>query len=900
MPLGKDFPTDPYAIIAPELRWYPGIEEVDSAEAARLIPPFVAEIRKGVHTWRESNYSGASSTSVALLNYWFSQTHLLSASNGYQHEFRYYFAQREAVETAIWLYEIERARDPYALIRYDASGLVSKGLFGGETWARYVFKLATGAGKTKVLSLLIAWSYFHKLYEDDSALSTNFLLIAPNIIVLDRLYDDFGDLRIFASDPVLPPNGTGGRNWRDDFRLTLHIQDEVSAVSSTGNLFLTNVHRIYSPTIGPAATDDDLTDFLLGPRPATKTTEDLLDVGDVVRSVDDLLVLNDEAHHIHDSQLAWASAIADLDARMRQRTGHGLAGQFDVTATPRHENGGVFVQTVCSYPLVEAIRQRVVKTPVVPDEASRGKLHEHASDDICERYADHIKLGFLEWANARDRLEATGKKPVLFVMTTTTQESDKIGAYLETTFPEFLDRVLVIHTNTSGELVKSELESLRKASRDIDSPDSPYLAVVSVLMLREGWDVQNIVAMVGLRPYTAHSQVLPEQTLGRGLRRMFRDDPELIEYVSVIGTDAFLDFVESIRSEGVELDHVPMGPGPNPHTPLLIEVDEQNADKDLEALDIPVPKLSSRISRETKNLEDLLPEALETPHLPIQLFTDAEQRQIVFKDLDTDGQAWTTDLGQAVTPTPQAVLAYLTMEIMRRLRLVGGQEVLYGKIKTYARDFLFDRPVDLDDLNVLRNLSEPVVRHALLDVFAKAINQLTVLDSASTRAIGEISLAKTRPAVVNNQPYLLSKKTIFSKIVGDSKLELRFAKFLDDAGDVVSFAKNMRGIRFAIEYVTATGTIANYHPDFLVRTTQGVVWVVETKGLEDIEVVSKWLRLKQWCFDASQLDPQGRSFSPLYVTEEAFTSLENHNLKTMSDLTAALANAEPLGSARST
>lgn len=895
MPLSKNFPVDPFVVIAPELRWYPGLDEVDPVEAAKLIPPFVAEIRKGVHAWRESGYAGASVTSRALLNHWFGQTHLVPTSDGQTREFRYYFAQREAVETAVWLYEIECAKDPYNLMRYDASGLVSKGLFGGETWARYVFKLATGAGKTKVLSLLIAWSYFHKLYEENSTLSRNFLLIAPNIIVLDRLFEDFGSLRIFATDPVLPSNGTAGRNWRDDFQITLHLQDEVSNVSASGNLFLTNVHRIYTPGAGAAAKDDDLSDFLLGAKPVTKTTDNMLDVGEVVRSVDDLLVLNDEAHHIHDPSLAWASAIADLDARMRQRTGHGLAGQFDVTATPKHDNGGVFVQTVCSYPLVEAIRQGVVKTPVVPDEASRGKLQEHASDKICERYADHIKLGYLEWANARDRLEPTGKKPVLFVMTTTTQESDEVGAYLETTFPEFFDRTLVIHTNKSGELVKGELDALREASRKIDSTESPYRAVVSVLMLREGWDVQNIVAMVGLRPYTASSQVLPEQTLGRGLRRMFRDDPELVEYVSIVGTDAFLEFVESIRSEGVELDHVPMGPGNNPQTPLLIEVDEQNPDKDTSALDIPLPKLSSRIMRETRNLEDLEPDALDTPHLPVQVFTEAQQREIVFKNLDTDGQAWTTDLGQEVTPTPQAVIAYLTTEIMRRMRLVGGQEILYGKVKEYLRDYMFETPVDLNDLNILRNLSEPVARHSLLEVFTGAINQLTIVDSGSTQIVGEIKLNKVRPSIVNNQQYVESDKTIFSKIVGDSHLELRFAKFLDEAADVESFAKNSRNIHFFIEYVNASGEISNYYPDFLVRTAPDVVWVVETKGLEDVDVAPKWQRLKQWCKDATELDPHGRTFSPLYVTEEAFNDLEKQNVNTMGTLTEVLRSAAPIG-----
>ncbi|EQD62335.1 type III restriction-modification enzyme helicase subunit, partial [mine drainage metagenome] len=98
----------------------------------------------------------------------------------------------------------------------------------------FVLKMATGAGKTKVLSLLIAWCFFHKTYESDSTLARNILLIAPNIIVLDRLRADFDGLRIFFNDPVLPDNGFEGRNWRDDFQISLHVQDEVRIVRPTG------------------------------------------------------------------------------------------------------------------------------------------------------------------------------------------------------------------------------------------------------------------------------------------------------------------------------------------------------------------------------------------------------------------------------------------------------------------------------------------------------------------------------------------------------------------------------------------------------------------------------------------------------------------------------------------
>ena len=124
-------------------------------------------------------------------------------------EFQYYFAQREALETIVYLYDVVGVKDKHDLMRFDASGLVSGSMFD-ETWRRFVVKMATGSGKTKVLSLALAWSFFHKLYEPESELARNFLVITPNIIVLDRIYRDFQGLRIFFDDPVLPDNGFDG------------------------------------------------------------------------------------------------------------------------------------------------------------------------------------------------------------------------------------------------------------------------------------------------------------------------------------------------------------------------------------------------------------------------------------------------------------------------------------------------------------------------------------------------------------------------------------------------------------------------------------------------------------------------------------------------------------------
>ena len=276
MALHPEFPRSPYEVLSPALRWFPAAEELRSTAYEKLLPPLVANVREEVKKWRDKEYGGASATSRALLAWWFNTDHLMEQADGTQSEFRYYFAQREAVETVIWLYDVRGARDKFDLLRFDASGAVSSNMFD-EDWPRFVVKMATGAGKTKVLSLLMAWCYFHKLYEADSTLARNFLLIAPNIIVLDRLRADFDGLRIFFNDPVLPDNGYAGQNWRDDFQVALHIQDDVRIVRPTGNIFLTNIHRVYLGDVPePSLDDDDMRDYFLAPfgaKPVGKTTD---------------------------------------------------------------------------------------------------------------------------------------------------------------------------------------------------------------------------------------------------------------------------------------------------------------------------------------------------------------------------------------------------------------------------------------------------------------------------------------------------------------------------------------------------------------------------------------------------------------------------------------------------
>lgn len=886
MAMHKGFPLSPHEILKPDVRW------LSNDEA--LMPPLVPKLRQEVFEWRHNRYPNISDTSRTLLNWWFGTQRPIPHDT--IEGFKYYFAQRESVETIIYLHEYVKVKDKHDLLRFNTRGVVSPELIE-ETWRRYVIKMATGSGKTKIMSLLLAWSYFHKKYEEGSDLSKNFLVIAPNIIVLDRLRTDFDGLEIFNKDPVLPSNGIDGKNWESDFQLTLHIQDEVGPLNSNGNIFLTNIHRVYDDkTPVPTANDENSMDYFLGKKPKGKTTDSGVDLDRVVRNIDELVVINDEAHHIHDKKLAWFKSIGDIHNKLKQK-GSQLALQIDMTATPKHNNGEIFVQTISDYPLVEAITQNVVKHPVLPDKPSRSKLYEKQSSVYTEKYGEYIKLGVTEWRKVYPEHEKLGKKAVLFVMTDDTKNCDAVAEYLEDHYPEFRDAVLTIHTNRNGEISetssskasKKELKDLREQSKKIDSWSSPYKAIVSVLMLREGWDVRNVTTIVGLRAYSSAAKILPEQTLGRGLRRMYPKNNE--EKLIVVGTEAFMDFVRLLEPEGCEFEERPMGTGTEPIAPMVIEV-EKDGEKDIDKLDIEIPVLTPRVIREYKNLNELDLDALQFQTSEYREYSDEKKKKIVLRYSITGEVSHITTLDG--TPTDyRSVIGCFAQTILKNLRLAYHYDVLYPKVQEFARDKLFGKSVDLEDPNTLRNLSEQNTRRTIIDTFKSAINKLMIRDTGNAEIRDSIKMINVRPFQVRrDQKHIIAKKSVFNKIVGDSNLELRFAQFLERVPDVVSYAKNYTQVNFKIDYINAAGNIANYIPDFLVKVSDTKTFVVETKGLEDLDDQLKVKRLRQWCADVNASHPDAE-FDFVYVDQEKFDRLAGvdgrtqNKLATFSDLVSS-------------
>ena len=324
-------------------------------------------------------------------------------------------------------------------------------------------------------------------------------------------------------------------------------------------------------------------------------------------------------------------------------------------------------------------------------------------------------------------------------------------------------------------------------------------------------------------------------------------------------------------------DHVPMGAGARRQDSLIVEVDSANPDKDIDALDIPLPRLTRRYNRDFKDLDALDPMAFGNPRVPLKPFTPEETRDIVFKTMLDDEVHHVMELDGAGPGDYRSVVAFFARQLLKDLRLVGGYDILYGKVKHFMRDCLFTvSPVNLEDPVVLRNLSEPDAGKILFDSFKSAINALTIQESGTTRIEDWIKLKETRPFRTEHRPFQYPMKSVFSRTVGEPNAggyELSFAAFLDKPGnDVAAFAKNYLAIGFKLDYVKANGELSTYTPDFIVRDTSGTVWIIETKGREELDLPRKMARLKQWCADATaaSMAGGGPSYRFLYVDQKSF------------------------------
>lgn len=831
----------------------------------------VQNLRAEVRLWRESFYVGASDTSRQLLQHWFERPHRRQTPSGDEYAFQYYFCQREAIETLIFLKEVRGIDRLSQLI--DGFGGANKTVAAlgvkddEDAWTRYAFKLATGAGKTKCMSLAIVWSYFHALRESDSDLARHFVVIAPNITVYERLKEDFGNGAIFDADPLIPPE------WRSDWNMSVVLQDEAGGASTGGVLYLTNIHRLYDYAKRRRKKEDQTYGFMGPSVSRAKALDPSEALRERVTSHGRVMVLNDEAHHVWDPDNAWNEAINFIHARLLNRGG-GIVAQLDFTATPKDDKGQTFKHVVCDTPLGEAVDAGIVKTPVI---GKAEGLQERADENAAYRYDRHIQVGYARWLKSREEWQQSGKKALLFVMCESTEAADQITQRLNTdeAFKELNDRTINLHTNLKGKVKKvgkgknarmefvetekdisdEDLEKLRQLSRELDRNESPYFCIVSVLMLREGWDVRNVTTIVPLRPFTAQSAILPEQTLGRGLRRMTPPGSQgANELVAIVEHPAFAAlYKEQLAQEGLPIEDVDEKDIPT----TTISIFPDRAHKDMDALEVTIPALAAG-HRVVPKLEEL---TIEDVRKAFSRYSKLPLGGKGATELDYEERALFT--GEVVErmkielpllETGVGAISYYVRELETVCRIRGLHEVVAPLLQEFVERELFDDPATIFEPRLVERLGDPDVAEHIRAVFVPLIRARTTTTEERRPTGDPIPLSSWKPYQVTHserRPAVPADSTLFNLVPCHRDLEVAFTTYSDGATDVAAFAKNNGPQCLRIDYIASGGRLAFYTPDFFVRLNSGRHYLVETKGREDRDVPSKARAAMAWCEAAS-------------------------------------------------
>ena len=519
----------------------------------------VNRIRPGVDQWRRDGFPGATPATRQLLSHWREERE--------RDDRRFFFCQLEAIETLIWLAETP------AGMSVDIPG-------DGGSFVRQCVKLATGTGKTVVMAMLVAWQALNRAAApDDERFAGDFLVVAPGLTVRRRL-------------SVLNPDAEG--NYYDEFGVVPgHLRGMLN--SSTARVLVRNWQALRLETEEQVRKKRSVD--RRGPRSLEAwMRETLKDISDA----DKIVVINDEAHHAW-RPLPGVRVAADKEEKTaakewlkgleRLHSARGILRCYDFSATPFIPTGhanlekAVFPWIVSDFGLNDAIEAGLVKTPLIvagdnapPDqETGRSKfwhIYRHVKDDLnragseTDRLPQLVTDGYAllgqDWANHRVRFKKEGRTvpPVMISVVNDTRTAERVMNAMKNRdaleFPCDPERTLKIDSKElqkaegaedslanggaqpNEETLKQRAERLREKVHTVGQEGEPgenLEHVISVAMLSEGWDARTVTQIMGLRAFT--SQLLCEQVVGRGLRRMSyetnKNDMLSPEYVNIFG-----------------------------------------------------------------------------------------------------------------------------------------------------------------------------------------------------------------------------------------------------------------------------------------------------------------------------------------------------------------------------
>lgn len=832
----------------------------------------VNEIRPRVKKWRKEGYPGVTGITKRLLSYWHDPEERADR--------RFFFCQLEAIETLIWLVEAPEAEKVGIRIPSD----------GGE-FRRICSKMATGSGKTIVMSMLITWQVLNKVLNPrDSRFSKNVLVVAPGLTVKSRL-------------SVLNPSDIN--NYYEAFNIVpAGLMDSLRQ----GKILITNWHAL-------AWEDEEkLRKKKSVDKRGAKSDEAYVRevLGDMANA-HNIIVINDEAHHAwrvnpelkvkreFKEQEAKATVwVGGLDRIHRAR---GIQCCFDLSATPFAPSGkkaqeeALFGWIVTDFGLNDAIESGLVKTPrvVIRDDSIRTSelksrlyhiyMDPDVKDDINRKAQETEPLPDLvinayyllgkDWLETKREWEAAGHKvpPVMITVANRTETSSRIRhAFLhnEIMIPELcvpegilqIDSKVLDEAEASDEEItldmdsydeedyvsskkltkKQQAELLRQTVDTVGQAGKPgekIQNVISVGMLSEGWDAKTVTHIMGLRAFS--SQLLCEQVVGRGLRRVSYDiGPDGLfepEYVNIFGVP--FTFLPHEGGEGAP------PPPPKPKTkiePVHEKIEHEITWPNVVRIDtVYRPKL-------TLDLGKVEPIVLD----PYESITEAELAAIiagkpnpaVLSDIDLKRIAEETRI--------QTIIFKMASKIynIEQPSWKGSKELFLAQLIRIVGEFIeSDRIVILSErfsasderrkVLIILNMNK-IIQHIWNALKAENSEmRVPVFDSENP-----IRSTSDMRAWYTSKPTEWTQKSHISHVVVDSTWEATEAYIIDKHPMVRSFVKNDH-LGFYIVY-NCQGIIRKYYPDFIIKLVNGDHLILEVKGKEDAVAKTKHTSLAEW------------------------------------------------------
>lgn len=905
-------------------------------------------------------------TTASLLNYWFGEGFCNERARNF-HE-----GQRQAILNIIYLHEVmgeNCVMDAYQGIipelmdRADLAQLAKP----KYQMPKYAVKMATGTGKTWVMHALIIWQMLNARHEDveSGRFTQKFLIVAPGLIVYDRLLDAFCGRK--KRDEEYRDPQTNDYYMNQEVFIPERYRDEVFSfiqnnvvtkedgigrkTTGEGLIAMTNWH-LFENQMEEKEQDEDMDDSstvtpseiisdLLPIRPGKSAGNDLgmLDrraLGgtelEYLAGLKDLMVINDEAHHIHEikrngetEEVEWQRGLNAISATKGTRF-----IQVDFSATPFDTKGTgekqvklFFPHIIVDFDLPMAMKQGLVKLLLLDRRQELTDLEN--LDYNAERDEQGKVVGLSEGQRMMLRAGLTklnkleeeflkndaSKNPKMLIVCQDTTVSPFVEEFLKSEGLEEED-IVTIDSNKQGEVKDEEWQEIKKKLFDIDRYKSPKV-VISVLMLREGFDVNNICVLVPLR--SSQAPILLEQLVGRGLRLMWRESDYIdikredrlrvlknhqpprtyIDTLSIVEHPAFIKFYDDLQDQGlVAVDEGDVGVGGATGDILTVglredygkydfqwpvilhdSIDEfEDAEIDLYDLEpftmYPLPLLRKFLAKEGETFvsqESLTKTTFGKYKVTANLFNASGYNEYLQKLL------------RVVT---------LRFENCRRqgfptIQINGAQTVQV--MDWYIREKLFSvpfNPFQGNDWKILLAKDGIVTKH-IVEQFAVAIykmqNRLTTINAE----VSHTDFSSLRAIKMRESYSMEVQKCIYPRLGYPSHgggLEKAFIEFLDRDAEVERFLKiNENGHSFAIIfYVRKDGLMATYHPDFIVATADKV-YLIETKGddkVDDVNVRQKQTATIEWIKKINALEPEdrmNRTWEYVLVGESVFYSL---------------------------